>query len=70
MVHDAYRAAIKRSHPSAQIAIDKVREYGHRKIVFFRLDAPNQCTQFRIAVFDGKGDTLSKENDIIVAILD
>lgn len=64
-MHDAYKAAIKRSHPSANIGIDKVEEYGGARIVFYRAETSSYI-HHRVAVFERRTDGWHKENDIIV----
>ena len=60
---------IKRSHPSAEIYIDKVYEYAGSQIAFYRLSQMH-FEQARCATFIQTNGNWSKDNDIIIAIND
>jgi hypothetical protein len=66
MIYDAYRAAIKRSHPSANIGIDAVHDYGGARIVFYRCET-SAYIHHRVALFKCVDGQWVKDNDIIAS---
>jgi hypothetical protein len=57
---------IQRSHPSARVDIDRVHEYQKKQIVMHRV-ATDTYVHYRLAVFELRGETWGKENDIIIS---
>ena len=66
MIYDAYRAALKRNHPSANIGIDQLHEYGGARILFYRCETSSYI-HHRVALMINEGGAWRVENDIIAS---
>lgn len=62
----AFRHLIKRSHPSGNILIEQVREYGGAQICMFVVEQ-RTYNHHRLAVFKMQDGAWVKDNDIIVS---
>ena len=63
---ELFTAICQRSHPSANIYIDQVREYAGVQVVFYRA-IHERFEHARVAIFEKKGSAWSKVNDIIAS---
>lgn len=63
---ELFAAICQKSHPSAKIYIDQVREYAGVQVVFYRA-IHERFEHARIAIFEKTGSAWRNVNDIIAA---
>lgn len=64
-MYDAYRAALKRNHPEANIGIDDVTTFAGARILFYRSET-SKYVHHRIAIMQFEQGVWRIENDVIV----